>query len=272
MISLDSQWNIHAEFQIVQRRHKLLRLKLNWLDIRPTSDLYSKYKSNLPTRAMPVNLGLEENMSDADLNRVKEDLAIVKQAMGMHSSHQPQQLWANLSLAGLGLIIAAVTAFTGIAAQPVVQGSVAHLGYVALIVGPFLIAFLIMATFARSERSTAVLPWLEYRRSLVAAAVAVPVFIGFVIWAARHGMSVSTITAATLFLAGLFPLLSVLVDPRRLYIFGWALSTMLAGIIAPLCSYQSAGILAGVWLFCGGLSTAGIMAWQAKYSGVQNAN
>jgi hypothetical protein len=32
----------------------------------------------------------------------------------------------------------------------------------------------------------------------------------------------------------------------------------------PLGSYQTAGVLTGCWLLLGGLSTAGIMAWQLR--------
>ena len=39
---------------------------------------------------------------------------------------------------------------------------------------------------------------------------------------------------------------------------------MLAGFVAPLATYESAGLLVGGWLFCGGLSTALMMARQFR--------
>jgi hypothetical protein len=75
------------------------------------------------------------------------------------------------------------------------------------------------------------------------------------------------LTAATFFLAGLFMLAPAVSDRGKRYTLGYAVSTMLAGTIAPWAGYGSAGLLAGGWLVLGGLSTAVIMAWQLRGGG-----
>jgi len=162
----------------------------------------------------------------------------------------------------VGIVVAAVTAFTNIAAVPVTQGSVVHLTYVAMLVVPVLLVFAGMGVVARRRKAISPLLWREARRSAVVAAVSVPLYVGFLVWARQNGLSPGDLTAVTLFLAGLFALMGALSGPGRRYMLGWAVSTMLAGAGSLVCSYASAGILVGGWLFLGGLSSAGIMAWQ----------
>ena len=97
----------------------------------------------------------------------------------------------------------------------------------------------------------------------------IPLYIGFTVWVVKSGLSASTLTAATFFLAGLFTLAAAISDRSKRYTLGFAASTMLAGVIAPWASYESAGLLAGGWLILGGLSTAIVMAWQLR-SGVEH--
>ncbi len=212
------------------------------------------------------------NVSHADVYRVQEDLAIVKQAMGLHPTYDPRQLWTNVGLAALGLIIGGVTAFTEISSQPVVRGSVKHLLYIALTIFPIGLVLLGLAIELRRQKKLAVYPWLTAKQSLVAAAIAIPVYLGFVGWGLSKGLSAGTITATTFFIVGLLLLLNSLNDARRRYFLGWAVSTIIAGFVAPLCNYQTAGILAGLWLVCGGLSTAAIVAWRLRLSGAANAH
>jgi hypothetical protein len=170
------------------------------------------------------------------------------------------------------MAVAALTAFTSVAAVPVKQGSVAHLTYLGLLLVPVLMVFASMAVIASRRKARAPLLWRESRQSAFVAAFAAPLYLGFLIWAGWNGISAGALTAATLFLTGLFLLMGVLGDPRRRHMLGWAIATLLIGACAPLGSYGTAGILAGGWLFLGGLSTAGILAWQLHQEGGPHAD
>ncbi|HVA46901.1 MAG TPA: hypothetical protein VNH11_11090 [Pirellulales bacterium] len=209
-------------------------------------------------------------MNEANMERVREDLAVMKQAMGLHLPFQRDHVWACLALAVVGIVMAAVTAFTRIAAVPVTQGSLAHLSYIAFVVVPVLLVIIGLGVVSYRRKALAPLLWRESRTTAVVATVAVPVYLSFLAWAVSRGISPAALTAATLFLAGLFCLLRALSEPGRLYVLGWAVSTMLAGACAPLGNYGNAGILAGAWLLVGGLFTAGIMAWQLRRRGAQD--
>jgi hypothetical protein len=203
-------------------------------------------------------------MSEANLDRVREDLAVMKQAIGYRLPFERGHIWVCLALAVVGIAVAALTAFTRIAAAPVTHGSVAHLTYIAALVVPVILVFAGMGLVARRRKALAPLLWRESRQSAVAAVLAVPLYVGFVIWAVWNGVAPGALTATTLFLAGLFSLMGALFEPSRKYVLGWAIATILAGAYSPLGTYDNAGIIVGGWLFLGGLSSAGIMAWQLR--------
>jgi hypothetical protein len=203
-------------------------------------------------------------MSEANLDRVREDLAVMKQAIGFRLPFEREHVWVSLALAAVGIVVAVLTAFTSIATLPVTQGSVAHLTYIASLIVPVLLVFSGMAAVAHRRKAFAPLLWRESRKSAVVAAVAAPLYITFLVWVVWNGVSPSALTAATLFLTGLFSLMGALSEPSRRYVLGWAISTMLIGACSPLGTYANAGIMVGGWLLLGGLSTAGIMCWQLR--------
>jgi len=211
-------------------------------------------------------------MSEANLDRVREDLAVMKQALGLRLPVEREHVWVSLAVSGVGFVVAALTAFTSIAAMPVTKGSVAHFTYIALLVVPVLLAFAGMAVVAHRRKALVPLLWRESRQAGVVAAVSVPLYIGFLVWAVWNGVSAGALTAATLFLGGLFPLMGALSEPSRRYTLGWAISTMLAGACSLLGTYGNAGIIVGGWLLLGGLSTAIIISWQLRNRSLHNAH
>ena len=164
----------------------------------------------------------------------------------------------------VGVAVAAITAGTDISLKPVVRGSAVHWAYIGLLIVPVFLVLGVMAVVARRRREVAPLFWRECRQSWAIAGIAAPLYIGFTIWAVRSGLSASTLTCGTLFLVGFVSLLGGIADRTRRFTLGYAITTMVAGAVAPLASYESAGLLAGGWLILGGLSTAVIMAWQLR--------
>jgi hypothetical protein len=110
-------------------------------------------------------------MSDAKLDRVREDLAVMKQVVGLRQPCERDQLWTNLALAGLGVIIAVVTACTQGSATPPVRGSLQHLASVAAIVVPGLIAVATLTAVSYRRREQAPVSWRENRQSGIVVAL-----------------------------------------------------------------------------------------------------
>jgi hypothetical protein len=203
-------------------------------------------------------------MSQAQVDRVREDLSVMQRVLGFRHRFGREHVWANLALALAGLVVSVITQWTGISSVPTARGSGAHWGYIGLVCLPGLLVLGMLVAVARWRKAAAPFFWWESRRALIVAAVAVPLYLGFVAWAVGRGASAGAVTASTLFLAGLFPFLAAIADKSMHYTLGWAASTMIAGLAAPSATYETAGLLVGGWLIAGGLSSAALMAWQLR--------
>jgi len=157
-----------------------------------------------------------------------------------------------------------ITELTGIAALPAEPGSPRNLLYGALIVLPVLLLFFAGGATAYCRKARRPLEWREMRKGLVVFALGLPLFFVFLHWSARNGQPVATFINAGVVFSGLFWLFGAFYDESYRHYWGWGISTLLFGAMMPLGSYQTAGIFAGCWLLLGGLSTAGIMAWQLR--------
>ncbi len=71
-------------------------------------------------------------MSEANLDRVREDLAVMRQAMGRGLPFEREHVWACLALVVVGVVIVAITIGTGISVKPAVPGSAAHLAWIPM--------------------------------------------------------------------------------------------------------------------------------------------
>ncbi|MGO9115597.1 MAG: hypothetical protein ACLP9L_40840 [Thermoguttaceae bacterium] len=203
-------------------------------------------------------------MSNANVDRVREDLAVMRQALGKQLPYGPKQVRDSLILAVAGAVIAAITGLTGIAALPAEPGSPRNLLYGALIVAPVLLLCAAGGATAYRRKAAHPLAWRDMRKGLVTFVLVLPLFFGFLYWSAKNGQPVATFINAGVIFSGLFWLFGAFCDERYRYYWGWGISTLLFGAIMPLGSYQTAGIFAGCWLLLGGLSTAGIMARQLR--------
>jgi len=203
-------------------------------------------------------------MSNSGVDRVREDLAVIRQALGKQRSYGPKQVRDSLILALAGAVIAAITGLTGIATLPAEPGSPRNLLYGALIVAPVLLLFFAGGATAYRRKAVHPLEWRDMRKGLVAFVLGLPLFFVFLHWSTRNGQPVATFINAGVVFSGLIWLYGAFYDERYRHYWGWGISTLLFGAIMPLGSYQTAGVFAGCWLLLGGLSTAGIMAWQLR--------
>lgn len=203
-------------------------------------------------------------MADTNVDRVHEDLAVMRLALGFRLPFEREHVWANLALALVGAIVAALTGCTSISSAPTARGSVGHWTYIGLVIIPPLLVLGMMAMLTHGRKDSSPLLRRESRRAWPVGAIAALLYLGFEAWAVGRGAAAGTITASTLFLTGLFLLTTALADRGLRHTLGWAAATMIAGLIAPLGTYENAGLLVGGWLIGGGLSSAAVMAWQLR--------
>lgn len=203
-------------------------------------------------------------MSANELSRVEDDLAAMRVALGFRLPFEWEHVWTNLALAVVGTVIAALTEWTDVSAVPSARGSVRHWTYIGLVLVPPLCVLGTLGLVAHRRKNTAPQSWRESRRAWPVAAVAAALYLGFTAWAFHRGASAGATTAATLFLAGLLPFASALVNKGLYHSLGWAVATILAGFAALSATYETAGLVVGGWLIAGGLASAAIAASQLR--------
>ncbi len=198
-------------------------------------------------------------MSRSELNRVREDLATMKQAAGVGLPIGPSDVCLSLAWAVAGVPLAAWAAF----ARP--EQTTFGLLLVIPCMGVLALSAFVAKKYHR-DRGQAPAPWREHRFQWIAAGVLTPVFGGFVVWSIVKGLSPEAMIVTALFMAGLGMLILPILDRTRLFYLGWAVSTMLFAVTAPLLEQRFWGVLVGGWLILSGLSAAGIMGWQIHRS------
>ncbi len=194
-------------------------------------------------------------MNHTEINRVRDDLAMLKQAAGVGLPIGRSDVCLSLAWAVAGVPLAAWAAFA--TPEPMAFG--------LLLIIPSMGVLALSAVVAKKyhrHRGKAPAPWREHRFQWIMAGVLTPVFGVFVVWSIVRGLSPEALTVTALFMAGLGMLILPILDRTRLFYLGWAVFTMLFAIAAPLLEQRYLGVLVGGWLILSGLSAAGIMGWQ----------
>ncbi len=192
-------------------------------------------------------------MSQANLNRVREDLATIQHAARLELPFGKEDVRTSLWSAVCGLFITLWAVF-----GPWEYRWVVLLPLVAAVV------MTIRATAeARRLQTRQPVRWREHRLSGKAALVAAPVAIGYLYWERWIGMPREFTGAASVFFCGLGTLVFSVLDRRRLYYAGGAI-LMAFGAAIPHCSPQQVIIAGGLCWTVGGLVVAGIQTWQLQ--------
>lgn len=196
-------------------------------------------------------------MSQAELDRVRNDLATMKQAAGVGLPLGPADIFLSIAWAVAGVPLAAWVAYRP--AAPMTFGLLLCIPSVCV-----LILSAIVAGKYHRERGKEPVRWREHRSQWIAAAVLTPLFGAFITWGLIRGLGPETLTVTAMFMAGLGMVILPIVDRTRLFYVGWAVSTMLFAVTAPFLGKRYLGVGVGGWLIVSGLSAAGIMAWQLR--------
>lgn len=203
-------------------------------------------------------------MSQAEMNRMKQDLAMIHQALGMEPLFGWADVWYMLTWVAIGV-------------------SLALLGYLRLSVlgvasagrmiagGIILIYFLLMSAWLRGRKGNLPARWRETRVGLISAVLVVAALLPFSIWAKRHGLSFEAITATLIFVGGLAILIISICDRSRLHYIGVALPMLILGPLFPTIvvrqhrlDQSQVDLFIGLFYASIGALSALIMTWQLR--------
>jgi hypothetical protein len=211
-------------------------------------------------------------MPPEPLQRVQEDLATVKAALGTELPYDRSHVVMYLIGAGLGVILAA-TVLLGLEAQ------------VRLIVGAYiglmLLAWAVQVRHLRARRDAAPARWRWGRKETAASLVAIVLLIGYVAWVATLARwrgqwgtrEAFALASAICFFLGVGGCAWVAADRRRWHLLGAAAALLIGGPLMPLCATREHFyLLLGAMCLAGGLASGLLLWWQLRRGEVHYAD
>jgi hypothetical protein len=211
-------------------------------------------------------------MPSEPLQRIQEDLATVKAALGTELPYDRSHVALYLLGSGLGVLLAGLPLLgLGVYVRPVL------FVYVGLLVA----AWLAQIRHLRTRRAAAPALWRWGRKEAVASLVAIALLVGYVVWAAtlarwqgQWGLREAVAMAsAVLFFLGTFGCMWVAVDRRRWHLLGGAAALVAGGALLPLCATREQFyVLVGAMVFAGGMSSGLLLLWQLRRHEVGHAD
>lgn len=211
-------------------------------------------------------------MQPESLQRVQDDLATVKTALGAELPYDRSHVALYLLGAGAGVVLIGLL-LLGLQSyvSPVLCA------YSALMVA----AWVVQVRHLRARRAEAPTRWRWGRKEAAASLVAIVLLVGYVVWAGtlarwqgqwgrREALAMAS---AVFFFLGTFGCIWVAVDRSRWSILGCAATLMTAGLLMPLCeTYEQFYLLVGGMVFVGGMSSGLLLLWQLRRHEVGHAD
>jgi hypothetical protein len=196
-------------------------------------------------------------METKELERVKTDIEIIKEAAGLELPFGWEDVWLSVYLIPVGVWLA-IWRFL-----PFQISRIWRILPVAVIG--------IVCVFLRIKyrRSTGRSP--VRRRGYSVALLSIPIMIlcggGYFVWVVRSGRDFVFAVGGTWFFMGLMLLIFAFVERGRLYYLGWAIPIMLCGIAVTIWpELNMLEMNVGIVLFAASSATAAIQAYQLKRS------
>ena len=196
-------------------------------------------------------------MSRADLDRVRADLAAMREAAGFDLPFGRTDVRLSLGVAAAGAAVAGWAAFVPWGQR---WGTLAPL---LLLVA----AYGVTGRRLARDRGREPARWRELRLTLIAAAVIGPVAVGYLFWEKSLGVPRNVTGAAAVVFFGAAALVVGLADRARRHYLASAGYVMALGLAIPLLRPGQVPIAAGLCLIAAGLSTAAVQAWQLRHHG-----
>lgn len=196
-------------------------------------------------------------MNESQVDRMKQDLNAIQQALALEPVVDRLDIWILLVYTALGVVVSALAAH-GIL---LTQNRVLQLCF-ALIMGTLTIWYTI-----RRYRQKCVKPgiWREARFGMVAFVVFVPAALLFKFWAKHQGLPETAIGSAVIFSFGLAYLALAIANRSRRYIVGFALPLIAIAFLFPaIIKLHLLSMSVGLFLAVSCSAMAGIIAWQLR--------
>jgi len=192
----------------------------------------------------------EPSATESDVERMKADLGVLRQAAGLEPPFGREDVRAHLAVAAGGAV-ALVWALlpTGLPAQwGTVPLILVGVGYVTW-----------MRTKYRRSSGRSPVRRREYTSEIVGIFVLGAFALVYRLWAGKLGISTTIAGSAGMFVFGLAMLIPVLRDRNRLPDLGVAVPLMVCGLVIPFCPV-SLWVVLGATFMIAGLATAALMA------------
>lgn len=200
-------------------------------------------------------------MSQAHLDRVRDDLQTMRNAAGLDLPFGRFDMLSNLWVGTCGVLVtlcamAAPWEYRGIVAVPLCL-AVAGGAWAGLL--------------ARRDRAARPSPWREHKLGILGALVVTPVAVAYMRWERHLGMPREMVGAAAMFFVGVGLLVFALVDRRRLYYVGGGLALMVAGALVPTLAPAQVIAVGGLCIAVGCYSAAAVQFRQLRRSATHDA-
>jgi hypothetical protein len=193
-------------------------------------------------------------MSEADLQRLRNDLDTIQHAANLELPFGWSEVWLVLTLVPCGLVISLWSAFG--------DPDYDWLGVVPLVLVVAVIAAWVMRNRARflgtpSRRR-------ENRFGAIAAVVMTVGMVGLILWEKKLGLPHGVVRGTMSFVMGLMLVPLALSSRARRSGLGVSLAFMPYGLLYPLCTRSQAGVVGGLAVIVAGLAASAIMACQLR--------
>ena len=200
-------------------------------------------------------------MSKKEIERIKEDIGIIKEAAGLELPFGWEDVWINLYLIPVGVWLA-IWSFLPL-----------QLSRLWRVLPVSILAIVYVFLRIKYRRSAGRSP--IRRRGYSVVLFLTPILglcaFGYLVWVIRSGHDFVFAVGGMWFVAGLILLIFAFAQPGQLFNLGWAIPMILCGItitIWPVLNVLSTNV--GVVLIIAGSATAVIQAYQLKRSTSKN--
>lgn len=192
---------------------------------------------------------------EARIGRLESDLETMKTAVGLGPRMGIEDVWGNLALGCVGLLMTA-SELVPLELPPVVRKLVLLLSWVGVAL------FFAWKYRSGAHRTTA--RDREWSFCFPFTAAVTILILMFNVWLQAVGVKGLYAVGGTLFLSGACLVPIALTDRWRLPYLGWALPFLLYGFSQPWMMHDTWRTLLGASIFVGGVATAGILALQLR--------
>lgn len=197
-------------------------------------------------------------MKESEVDRMKQDLNVIHQALGLDPLVSWDDVWFLLALGGLGAVLM-LGGWIAIA-RPEFKHAVQLGSTVAVLI---LCSIYMVHRYRQKQKQPA--GWREARLGLVILAVMIPAAIAFVIWARHERLSFPAIFSALIFSIGVAYVTMGFANRARLYCIGFGFPAMVLGFFFPsFVKLHLLEMFLGILASTSGLFSAGIVAWQIR--------